>query len=112
MTYQEIEGEVTAAKKLSSRGHRNIVKVLKSGTLPPFIFIDMELCDLTLERYILRGYPAGIAESMPSLAPGLSILRMWGILEDICNGVAFIHDEGMAHRDLKPRNGSFEVKSF
>jgi serine/threonine protein kinase len=105
MTYVEIKGEVTAAKKLSSSGHTNIVKVLKSGNLPPWIFIDMELCDLTLERYILRGYPAGFAESMPTLAPGLSILRMWKILKDICNGVAFIHEQGMVHRDLKPRNG-------
>ena len=109
MTPADIQNEAQAAMKLSRCGHKNIVSVLKCGHLSnsPYFFLDMIVCDLNLEDYILRGWPAGIAESMTSIAPGLSIVQMRAIMLDICSGVAFMHRQQYVHRDLKPRNGIF-----
>lgn len=95
-------------------GFKNVVSVLKWGSLnhSPYIFLDMELCDLNLEDYIQRKWPPGIEELIPSfaivdtLAPPLRIIPIWEIMRDICSGVAYIHDRGEIHRDLKPRNGN------
>jgi len=53
----DIRNEMRAVAKLcmTQNTHRNIVSVFDYGPLSPFLyFIDMELCDLNLERWIYR----------------------------------------------------------
>lgn len=35
---------------------------------------------------------------------GLLLVRLVGMFRQVCDGVAFAHDQGIAHRDLKPDN--------
>jgi serine/threonine protein kinase len=41
------------------------------------------------------------------LPPKLKVAQLWGIMEDIASGVAFIHQKGEVHRDIKPANGTY-----
>ena len=67
MTLTEIESEARAAMDLSESGVKNIVSVMKFGDLPDsvYYFIDMELCDLDLDSYIVRKWPLGLPNSVP-----------------------------------------------
>jgi serine/threonine protein kinase len=54
-------------------------------------FIDMKLCDLTLQHYMTNKATASE--------------HIWNIMKDIAGGVSFLHANGLVHRDLKPSNG-------
>ena len=91
------------------RVHENIVRVLKHGILDRgFHFLDMELCDLSLDDYIQRSWTPMMQENVPRLTSNLTakVLRfhVWEIMEDLTQGLAFVHQHGCIHRDLKPRN--------
>jgi len=107
---EEIENELRAVNKLCKSAHPNIVQVFGVGPLlrdSVVYFIDMELCDLSLERYCH-------GENVPGL-PNWNILRdqgpfqfgrgIWDILEQIVEGLKFIHKKREVHRDLCPGNG-------
>lgn len=97
---EAIENEARAIAKLCVPGiHPNIVAVLRSGEVKDtaLYYIDMELCDWNLEQFIDQHRPT-------SEAP-FTIEQLWGIMTHIASGITFIHDEGLVHRDLKPRNG-------
>ena len=52
---KDVENEIRAVTKLCKSGHANIVQVLEFGVLKEdsaWHFIDMELCDITLEGYV------------------------------------------------------------
>ena len=112
---EEIENEKRAIKKLYGRhAHENLVKVLRLGTLvkSSIYFIDMELCDLNLNDYI---YPKGETQvSIPRLVEtpsSLKVEQIWNIMNQIANGLTFIHSQTEIHRDLKPSN-SMPYKSL
>lgn len=105
-----------AVAKLCNPGaHRNIVAVLEFGKLPRsyFHFLDMELCDLSLEAYIQRKWTQDVKIKLSHLIevdelPELARLSQVGnIMHDIVAGVAFIHSHKEIHRDLKPQNGRY-----
>jgi serine/threonine protein kinase len=90
--------------------HKNIVSVFDYGHLSHYIyFIDMELCDLNLERWIYKSWNERAARRLPHLAidlpPRARMGQVWDIMEDITRAVAFIHEHRSVHRDLKPSNG-------
>ncbi|GLJ39834.1 hypothetical protein SUGI_0814310 [Cryptomeria japonica] len=61
-------------------------------------FMDMDLLSF-IKRYIHEGYSYNnyyFSNNGPELVKGL----MW----ELCCGVAYCHDMGVAHRDLKPSN--------
>ena len=100
--------------KLYEQGaHLNIVTVLRLGELKtsPYYFIDMELCDLTLEDYIYRLIPPGPTESIPHFikdgAPPLKSQQIWNVMKQVACGTKYIHDLNLVHRDLKPANSMF-----
>jgi len=69
----------------------------------------MELCEINLENYILRKWPPAIVARISYFADELPartrMSQVWEIMEDITDGLAFIHRNKEIHRDLKPQNG-------
>jgi hypothetical protein len=112
--------EADAIRKLSHQGgHPNIVVVLNLGELnnsPPFFFIDMELCDLTLHTYIHRPKPPSPSESILYFvknAPApFKAQQIWNIMRQIADGLKYMHILNMVHRDLKPANGMFLLRKY
>ena len=95
-----IENELRAIKKLCDPGgHRNIVSVLREGTVKDaaLYYIDMELCNYNLEEFMQNHGPLSDQR--------LSMEQVWEIMVQIASGLTFIHAQGEVHRDLKPRNG-------
>jgi serine/threonine protein kinase len=100
--------EVRAIDKLcTGESHPNIVKVLRHGRLRPnhvIYFIDMEKCDANLEEYINGTSIKGLTDwKLLKLEEKIGYL-IGGILDDIVNGLAFIHKHDEVHRDISPRN--------
>src|SRR5271169_4827862 len=84
--------------------HKNVITVMKHGwlsssddSISSLYYIDMELCDENLDRYMKRA----------RVSVGLGQLEIWDIMLQITNGVAFIHGLDEVHRDLKPKNSIF-----
>jgi serine/threonine protein kinase len=75
---------------------------LRHGSIPDsvFYFIDMELCQENLERYIKTQRENRNAQPM-------AMDQRFHIMKQIASGLAFIHNQGEVHRDLKPRNSIF-----
>jgi len=113
-TDTDVETEISTITKLSTIPHASkyIVVALRHGKLPgsPFYYIDMELCELTLEDYIYRTekwrridkqvspyFQLGPSEPAP-------MLDTWCIMTEITSAVRFMHKENQVHRDLKPTN--------
>ena len=92
-----IENEHRVVKKLSQHSCKHVVAVLDLGTFPDasHYFIDMELCDIHLGQYIYE-----------SPSSQFEINRIWSIMGQISDGVAFIHSHKEVHRDLKPCNSN------
>jgi serine/threonine protein kinase len=103
----DIEKEASAVAKLCTSGtSERIVAVLGHGWLPrnpSYYYIDMEYCPMTLEEYNemdnvkddpwpLGGVKKENLKAVVLLALHLSL------------GLHYIHQNGIAHRDLKPRN--------
>jgi len=92
---------------------KNIVDIFrKSDGIRSCFSIDMELCGIDLQRYILesrlkfngqRSFPQFVRSTCPTRTT--EIAQLYNIMKDIANGVAFIHSIGEVHRDLKPSNG-------
>lgn len=117
----DIRREARAVSSLlETGGHTNIVRFLQHGELNlsgDCYFIDMELCDLTLQEYI--AYRRGILPAMfdittPPISPvfvrnDCSVLariqNLWTIASHIALGLEFMHVHKHVHRDLKPSNG-------
>jgi len=96
--------------KLCQGGNANIVEVFQFGILyadSAFYFIDMELCEFSLSRYIDEG-------DVPYLVPwqrlrleGKTLEHICTINEHIMSALDFIHSRHEVHRDLTPHNGAF-----
>jgi len=117
ITAEDIKNEIRAVEKLCGKAHKNLVSILQHGELlnnPKYpYYIDMELCDMNLKDYILysdeavQRYQSGSECSelvLPSRSQGPYYI--WVIMEQVSCGIAFIHDEGWIHRDVKPANSS------
>jgi len=118
ITTEEIANEVRAIKTLCGSGtHANIVEVFRLGELvdTSYYFIDMELCDLTLESYIYPNMATPVDETIPHFvsdtSPSLQAMQLWNITKQIITGVAYIHSHNEVHRDLKPSNGINPVRN-
>jgi serine/threonine protein kinase len=93
-----IRNESRVIAKLCCPGaHRNIVVVLRQGTVKDsgMFYFDMEYCGENLANFI---------HEFPANGKRISLLNICRIMWDIAAGVAFIHDQDEVHRDLKPRN--------
>jgi len=69
----------------------------------------MELCDFTLENYVLGAEMEPQSEALQKLGPRTysmyNLSETSKIMEQLTSAIAFIHSKVEIHRDLKPRNG-------
>ena len=102
-----MENEVKAAKCLGTKSHPNIIQAFEHGALDQVnYFIDMELCDLNLREF-LRGEkvkPDDWFLHWPIEDLGDRLFFIVALLQEIANGLHFIHAYDQVHRDLKPEN--------
>ncbi|GMT16229.1 hypothetical protein PFISCL1PPCAC_7526, partial [Pristionchus fissidentatus] len=77
------------------RRQLNILKYFENGV---FIYIQMQLCNYSLEDWLAENMGNRDAETM----------RGW--LKKLLEAVAYIHDQNIFHRDLKPGNILFDGK--
>jgi serine/threonine protein kinase len=83
---------VREAETLVRLRHRNIVTVFESGVSDDAPFLAMEL---------LTGNT--LAETL-SARQEMPIERKLDILIQLCDGLQFVHERGVIHRDVKPAN--------
>lgn len=83
---------MSEAKTIARLNHENIVNIYDIEELYRTIFIIMEY---------LEGMPLDyILEKMPRLP----LYKLLDILLQVCAGLAYAHEQGIVHRDIKPGN--------
>jgi len=105
----EIDNEVRAINRLCKSNHPNIVQVLNFGRLKTdgvFYFIDMELCEISLENYIQGGTINGLIVWNTIRICNKVHKHAYKIMQQVLNGVIYIHCCNEVHRDLSPNNGT------
>jgi len=108
MSNDEIANEIRAINKLCKTQHPNIVQVFEYGTLRKdgaFYFIDMERCDVSLDKYIQGQYVDGLTNWETVQESDLREMYVYEILQHILHGILYIHALHEVHRDLSPHNG-------
>jgi serine/threonine protein kinase len=101
---RELEGSM--AQELSGIDRANVVMTFRHGVLcDGGFFIDMELCDLTLEKYMNNHWPAPPNPNEIQYSPQDTIDFAWSVMKDFTAGLKSIHNAKHVHRDLKPENG-------
>jgi len=111
----DIANEIRAMEKLCKGRHQNIIIIFNHGRLrvqSAFYFIDMQLCDFNLDEY-LRGtkHTPGLNRWKRAETTDAAILIIWPIMDQITDGLAFIHKHKEVHRDLNPQNGTESMAS-
>jgi len=106
---RQIVNEVGAATTLCGDGHPNIIQTFEHGPLDDLsYFIDMELCNLNLRQF-LRGDKDKVKPDdwflhWPIEHPGDKGFFIFALMQEIANGLYFIHGNDIVHMDLKPEN--------
>jgi serine/threonine protein kinase len=105
----DIDNEVRAIKKLCQCKHSNIIQVLGFGQFEPegvTYFIDMELCEISLQEYI-EGRTVNDLIDWNTIRIRQEVHEhAYKILQQILNGLIYIHCFHEVHRDLSPNNGT------
>jgi len=79
------------ARSLAKLNHPNIVMIYDSGKAGDLYYFIMEYVDGSNLRQIMS---SGSMESTEALA----------IVPQLCDALAYAHEEGIVHRDIKPEN--------
>lgn len=90
-----------------AKSHENIIDLLSDGVeelRSGECFIDMELCDMSLRQY-LDGKESQTRWWLSRPVDSERVFFIVGIIQQLLNGLYFIHGHNKVHRDLKPENG-------
>lgn len=118
LSEDDIRDELHATSEISKIQHPNIVEILDHGNLNwgDYYFIDMELCDLGLHQYIHGDPPTGYTTNMAFVPADWSCklkqINVAIIIMHVAQGLQFIHEADLTHRDLKPQNGDLSSSSY
>ena len=115
VTKDDVDNEVRAIRKLCQNQHPNVVQVFDYGQLNPdsmIHFIDMELCDISLANYLLGQELSGLASWTTVREQDEIPTHAYNILQQILNGLLYIHCLEEVHRDLSPQNGESHRRFF
>lgn len=102
-TVERFQREARAARVLT---HPHICRVLDIGADEDTFYIVMEFLDGQSVRDLIR------------VAGAIQVDRAVEIMHTVCNALAYAHDEGIIHRDIKPdnimilRDGSVKLMDF
>ena len=88
-TVERFQREARAARVLT---HPNICQVLDIGADDDTFFIVMEFIDGQSVRDLIR------------IAGAIQVERAVEIMTTVCKALAYAHDQGIIHRDIKPDN--------
>jgi len=108
VTKDDVDNEIRAIKKLCQNDHPNIVQVFDYGQLnrdSTIYFIDMELCDISLASYLLGQELKDVVSWKTVREQEEVTSHAYNILQQILNGLLYIHCLNEVHRDLSPHNG-------
>ena len=108
---QRLEEERLAILTICKGENCNLIAVLKVGQFqsPGFLFIDMVLCEFSLHNYIHKDSNIGVANKVLSQLE-VSQSTVCDIMQQIVEGVEFIHRQPAVHRNIKPTNGMTEYE--
>uniref|UniRef100_A0A6U5FW69 non-specific serine/threonine protein kinase n=1 Tax=Corethron hystrix TaxID=216773 RepID=A0A6U5FW69_9STRA len=94
---------------IESDGHPNVVRYFLKEVAGEFVYLALELCELSLQDAIValvkvgegKGTPKTLDQTVecPKIAPGVQH-ALW----QIARGVRHLHRLHIVHRDLKPQN--------
>lgn len=92
------------ARAMARVNHPNVLHIYASGEHEHVPFFVMELVEgRTLEDW-MEAHPPGSFNVEGGESVDNDLKQRLEILDEICQGVAAIHDAGALHRDLKPSN--------
>jgi serine/threonine protein kinase len=125
ITMEAIKKEIEANNKLSTSAHPHVLRMFRFGpalTVNGY-YMDFEYCEINLHEYIqeidLQKGPKLIAKLFPCSGDGRTdfektsnIRNVWSIMYEITNGVLFLHQNNLVHRDLKPGNSIHPFDDF
>lgn len=89
---------VREAQAAASLAHPNIVTIFDFGRHGGRPYIVMELIDGESLAQVIHQW------QQPQRGEGLSLAGRVRLAIDLCEGLAFAHEQGIVHRDVKPAN--------
>jgi Protein kinase domain len=110
MNRKAVEDEIKAVTLLCRNGHPNIIEVIDHGQLSIVNhYIDMELCDISLADLLKRPKRKDGMEDWYVQWPIEKfedrLFFILALMQELSNGLYFIHGHDQVHRDIKPENG-------
>ncbi|CAJ0836194.1 16421_t:CDS:10 [Entrophospora sp. SA101] len=103
--HSDNESSINSNQDTDKISHSHIPKDVESLNLEKdwVLFIQMQLCNSTLRDY-LKKRDSNILAPTTDLLSSVDHNIIIDLFRGIVRGVAYIHDQGLIHRDLKPGN--------